>query len=356
MDLTYNHRDSEALLTYRKLRIIWRNLMKTYSVKEVRDITGLTWKQLYEYKVGIPGIGPMNDAGYKQYSKEDLEKLVQAALMAKLGAKPKDINKAFSDEKYDRKKVIKELHDRAKRRLVEAQDIMTVIENLLPLSNATEVINSYAIRDLHTLAENFRNLLKDEDTLLFEKYIEKKGWDGLFEEIGKLKDLEEDDIGKEKSYSPVLNLKKFGEETIGMAGNRFLMFIASSLFASDYVRKRVENAFGQGKADIISKVILEYMGKAFSKESDGAMDQLFEYIGRDYDDEEVKTYIENLKNSFMKNFGLKTTYEFLRNIEHLKYIFRIDENLSDDEVIKIVDEAINYVVGAVEHYEKTFIS
>lgn len=83
--------------------------MKTYSVKEVRDITGLTWKQLYEYKVGIPGIGPMNDAGYKQYSKEDLEKLVQAALMAKLGAKPKDINKAFSDEKYDRKKVLKEL-------------------------------------------------------------------------------------------------------------------------------------------------------------------------------------------------------------------------------------------------------
>ena len=27
--------------------------MKTYSVKEIREITGLTWKQLYEYKIGI---------------------------------------------------------------------------------------------------------------------------------------------------------------------------------------------------------------------------------------------------------------------------------------------------------------
>ena len=76
--------------------------MKTYSVKEVREITGLTWKQLYELKEGIPGIGPMNDAGYKQYSEEDLGKLVQATLMAKLGAKPKEINKAFADENYDR--------------------------------------------------------------------------------------------------------------------------------------------------------------------------------------------------------------------------------------------------------------
>ena len=331
--------------------MVYGGKMRTFSVKEVREITGLTWKQLYEYKLGIPGIGPMNDAGYKQYSKDDLEKLVQAALLAKLGAKPKDINKAFSNENYDRNKILKELHDKAQKKLVEAQDIITVTEFLETLTNTDLIINPYAIRNLHIFAENLRNDVKGEDSQILINYLEKKGEDELFAEIRKLKDLEQSDIGNETSNSLVRNLKNFGEETIGIDGNRFLMLVGLYLFAIDYFIKRVNSDCGEGKASIISDAIAEYMYIGFSKESDEDMTQLLEYVGRDYDDENVKKCICNLKKSFMKNFGLKTTYELLCNAESMKYLFLTADDLSNEDT-KYLNEAIDYVINGIKHYEE----
>ncbi len=320
--------------------------MKTYSVKEVREITGLTWKQLYEFKDGIHGIGAKNDAGYKQYSREDLGKLIQATLMAKLGAKPKEINKAFSDENYDRKKVLKELQIKAQRQLIEAQDILTVIENLLASSDDGEMLLNPAIRYLHIYAEHLRYVPNDKDVLLLEDYIKKNGEDELVAKVKKLEVLDVVDMGTDKASALIHDLKEFVEKTIGMDGNRFLRFLGAGL------GKKI---FGEEKAAIISDTIEIYMFKEFTKESDDDLAQLWaECIAIDYDDyndENVRECVDRIRYSFMENFGLNTTFELLCKMESIKLMNISDEYLSDEQ-IRERNEELEYIINAVRCYEE----
>lgn len=338
--------------------------MKTYSVKEVREITGLTWKQLYELKEGIPGIGPMNDAGYKQYSEEDLGKLVQATLMAKLGAKPKEINKAFADENYDRNKILKELQFRAVRQYVEAEDIITVTAALRNSSNDGEMLMNPAIRYLHIYAEHLRYVQanEDKDVLSYNDYIEKNGDDEIDAALLKLKVLDVADVGTEKASSLIRGLKEFAEKTIGMDGNRFLRLISLSLDSGNYDKAEFEKLCGKGKADTISAAIEIYMFMESIKESFDARVELREYIGVDtYDDEDIKTCVDSIQRSFMKNFGLKTTFEFLCKMESIKLLSIVTDYFSNNEIremkkMREMKEELDYVIRAVRSYEEPAVS
>ena len=105
--------------------------MKTFKVKEVREYTGLTRKQLFNYEKSIPPIKRENEAGYKVYDLQGLYKLSMAALLSELGAGPQRINDIFGSPDFDRKKVMEDLIDEAKRERQRLDDIITVVKSVM---------------------------------------------------------------------------------------------------------------------------------------------------------------------------------------------------------------------------------
>lgn len=333
----------------------WRLVMKTYSVKDIREITGLTGKQLYEYKESIPGIGPMNDAGYKQYSQDDLEKLVQAALMAKLGAKPKDINKAFLDENYDRSKVLKELGNRARKKLVELKDIITITDFYSMLSNQPHLVNPYVIKDLHRLAEYMRKTEKDDDTATFVQYLENGGNERLMEKLSLFEGLREEKLSEEEAEKYGYEMYKFAEKELDISPNRFLMVIQADLSSIETLRNGVDKMYGEGTSDVAALCMGIYLFNSFFEESEDDLEKAVDMIGLDYDDERAKICIERIRDSFMRNMGFRNTYECLNNIEAMKYYARLDDDVDNDDV-KDFDAVIDYISEGIRYYDEKSVS
>lgn len=97
---------------------------RLYSVKEIRESTGLTRKQLFEYEKSIVPAKKDYSNSYKYYDKEGMKKLRMAALYRQLGATPKIINSIFSSTKYDESKVLNNLIAEAQQKKNEAERII----------------------------------------------------------------------------------------------------------------------------------------------------------------------------------------------------------------------------------------
>ena len=132
--------------------------MRTFKVKEVREITGLTRKQLYDYQTSIPPVSTENDAGYKLYDQEGVNRLALAAMLSELGAGPAKINSIFGTDDYDVNNVLDTLIDEAKRKRDYFDDIIMVADFIRSLEARNEDfhINIFQIRDLHSYANHLR--------------------------------------------------------------------------------------------------------------------------------------------------------------------------------------------------------
>ncbi|MDD6807532.1 MAG: hypothetical protein PUD72_03665 [Oscillospiraceae bacterium] len=118
--------------------------MGKYSVKEVCEITGLTRKDLYNYKCSIKPAGYENKVlnrygeqidGYKYYDEDGLEMLRDAALLKSLGLKPKEINEVFLSGGGNIEEVIERIIQDAKKSRERLDDIIDVAEGLKKNSN-----------------------------------------------------------------------------------------------------------------------------------------------------------------------------------------------------------------------------
>ncbi len=321
--------------------------MRTFSVKEVREITGLNWKQLYEYKEGIPGIGPINDAGYKQYSEEDVHKLIQASLFAKLGAKPKEINKAFTNENYNKNAVLNELEIKANKKLIEIKDILTVISIFKDLADVPFYIDPYAISDLHTYAERIRALMESEDTKRFSVYLINGGEEKLINELKKFSLVTEETIEEPSTKELVRSLKKHGESETGINGNRFLLVIANDLLAAAGFREWVDGEIKEGFSDVVGIAIVNYLWEEFYASAKEVVLDLIDLVGFSYSDSRVSKDIHDIAYKLKEAFGFGTIDELVSQIRILGVCVKVQV---DDDDMEEFEEFIDYLVKGIEYY------
>lgn len=146
--------------------------MKTYKVWEVREYTGLTRKQLYTYEKGIPPVDRENEAGYKLYDEEGLDKLILASYCAKFGIKPQQINEIFGAEDYDRSEVIDFLITCTYAEADRMADILTILQALKKIDKDTKLsYNPLQYKTLRMLAESIRS---EEEREKYRRDKEKK--------------------------------------------------------------------------------------------------------------------------------------------------------------------------------------
>lgn len=316
--------------------------MRVFSVKEVRDLTGLTWKQLYEYKEGIPGIGPINEAGYKRYSEEDVDKLIQAMMLAKLGAKPKDINRVFTNKDYDRNKLLDDLEVKAKKKLEEINDILTVVEILKDME--INILNPYQVRDLHSFAEYLRSELNSEDVKKLEKFFEQ---DDAVARIAsflkKFEDITKDTVDDPSTHELVKELKDFVEKEIGVNGFWFLRVLANDAIANKSIKEGIDTGIKEGISEIIGEAIYDYLFTVFYEESDEELDKLVDLLGEDYGNHEVKECITQLEDHYMRVFGYRSKKQVFEDLKYLDFVlYDVDDSF---------EQVFDYFINGVRYYE-----
>ncbi|MBI4320696.1 MAG: MerR family transcriptional regulator [Chloroflexi bacterium] len=78
-----------------------------YTIKKVADLAGLTVRALHHYDhVGLLRPAAQNEAGYRLYAEEDLERLQQILFFRELGFSLRDIKAIVDSPDFDRKEAL----------------------------------------------------------------------------------------------------------------------------------------------------------------------------------------------------------------------------------------------------------
>lgn len=328
--------------------------MKTYTVREIREYTGLTRKQLFDYEKSIPPVDRVDNAGenhkgYKLYSQEGLDKLSMAALFAELGAGPQRINDIFGAENYDRKKVINDLIIEAKRERQRLNDIITVADHMKEFDLTSLSYNPFQITDLHQIAEAIRRDLKSEETLILSEKMEdekiRKKLLKIYKEIGNLKGMDSDPSIANKKVKKLIS---FIEIDIGISSwARILSGLSIALSATEDYRDYVDSYIGDGSAEYISGVISDYQMNCLIEDGDKYWKELEALEGRDYKDPEVENAIKVFLKLLEKWFGFRTLTEASNIIQALQYTLS-----QDDEIDSETKELLGYLFSVLKYYEE----
>lgn len=322
-------------------------MKKTFRVREIRKYTGLSRKQLYDYVKSIPPIGTENDAGYKLYDHEGLEKLSMAALFAELGAGPQRINDIFGAGDFDRKKAMDDLLYEAEEKRRHLDDIITVARIYKEMDAMVLPFNPFQIQGLHETAEAVRAELKSADT---KKLIDMDKKDGhrLLEIFREFKEYAENGIKPDGAGDQVEKLINFFCDGIGaenwariLSGHTALLISSSEYI--DYVEKDV----GNGVAEYISSAIIEYQMSGFLDDMEKELsDTLDDVIGMDYSAPEVGTLVLIFMVLMERWFGYTSFAEGLTLIQSARYA---SGHYEDDEYVR---ESFDYLYDTLSYYDR----
>ena len=325
--------------------------MRVYTVKEVRKYTGLTRKQLYDYKKSIPPIGMENEAGYKLYDQEGLEKLSIAALLAELGAGPQRINDIFGADDYDRKKVIKDLIDEAKREREHLDDIITVAEEFIKYNLSKMSYNMFQLRDLHQLATDIRQEKDSEDV---KNYIEKMDADTfskLIEIYGRFeKYINKTEITEELERD-VDAIACFASETLGLKNTaRFVYTQALALLVYDDYKAVIDNATRKGLSDVIADSILAYLTEHLTDElieldDNNAWDA---FVDEEFSSDGVRELVDKVAAIIQKWYGYGIGPELEMAVEGLK--IKLEQGSIEEDAEYII-KFFEVLLKAAKYYE-----
>ena len=314
--------------------------MKTYRIRDIRKYTGLSRKQIYDYSKSIKPIGFENDAKYKLYDREGLEKLSLAALLSELGAGPQRINDIFSSETFDKEIIINELINEAKNKIQDLEDIITVADFIKDFNIQGITINPLEVSGLHEQASLIRNALQSPDNIATAE-IFAENQSGLIE-IYKIicSDYDKfgpDDIPKE-DYDLLIG---FIKTTLGSENwARVFTGISTVLSSLDEYIIYVNSIIGSGSSDKIAEALVNYQLKGFFEEFEPYCTDDFdeEIEKRHYNSEIVRITLKHLLDIFSKWFGYRSGDEMSNVITTVQYLFEQEED--NDDYINNLNEAI----------------
>lgn len=306
--------------------------MKTYRIRDVRKYTGLSRKQIFDYSKSIKPIGVENDANYKLYDEEGLEKLSIAALLSNLGAGPQRINEIFSHENLDREKVIDELISEAKDKIQELEDIITVADYIKDYNFKGVTVNPLELSTLHETAVLIKEELNSPENIRLSENLEKKINDLI--EIYKKMCSDYDKYGEEE-----IPEEDF-EELISFITNeleyenwpRFFTGQVINLYSLEFYIEFIDSRIGKGSAETILTLIAKYQADHLFNDLDPILfdDEFDEKLeDRDYESETIRNSVKEIVGIFSKWYGYKSGEEISQLLTLLQYAFEQEEE-SDD--------------------------
>ena len=106
-----------------------------YKIKEVADLAGVSVRTLHHYdQIGLLKPDSVNEAGYRLYSRENLERLQQILFFKELGFELRAIKQILDSPGFDRLQALeahrKALQEKKKRLEALIGSVETTIESI----------------------------------------------------------------------------------------------------------------------------------------------------------------------------------------------------------------------------------
>jgi DNA-binding transcriptional MerR regulator len=115
---------------------------RTYQVKEVAGLTGLTVRALHHYdSIGLLAPRARSAAGYRLYDEDDLLRLQQILIGRELGLSLEGIRRSLDDPRFDRREALLAQRAELATRAERATDMMHAIDAALTAIEEKDMSN-----------------------------------------------------------------------------------------------------------------------------------------------------------------------------------------------------------------------
>lgn len=332
--------------------------MGLYTVRQVREFTGLTGKQLFSYEKSIPPVDRMdNDGwngeryhkGYKLYDKEGLDKLTLAALFSELGAGPQKINAIFSQATYQRENALEDLLLEAKRKKQELEDVIIVAEALKEIDLSSMVYNPFQTNDLHGMAELIRKFNDSDDVIKFQE-MDAQSEKKILQIFKKFKAVKAGDEDCEKAYELVEELISFMKEEIKINNYAIILtLISNGMIQGKKSKEIIEREIGDGMGERISLSIAKYQYTHMYEEGQDVIHKLYEMIGLPFSDKRVQQCVHSIVPLIEKWFGYTSIVDMIAVLKGAKLYSLYEEDAETNNYF-------SYMLDAFEYYKKNSIN
>ena len=112
---------------------------RTYQVKEVAELSGLSVRALHHYDaIGLLVPSTRTAAGYRLYSDDDLLRLQQILIGRELGLSLEDIRRSLDDPRFDRRQILLDQRAQLKQRAEHTAQMIGAIDAALAAVKDTE--------------------------------------------------------------------------------------------------------------------------------------------------------------------------------------------------------------------------
>jgi|SRR5688572_15609485 len=113
---------------------------RTYQVKEVAELSGLSIRALHHYdSIGLLTPNARSAAGYRLYADDDLLRLQQILIGRELGLSLEDIRRSLDDPKFDRREALLAQRGALASRAERAADMIRAIDAALTAIEETDM-------------------------------------------------------------------------------------------------------------------------------------------------------------------------------------------------------------------------
>lgn len=128
---------------------------RTYHVKEVASLSGLSIRALHHYDaIGLLVPGMRSAAGYRVYTDDDLLRLQQVLIGRELGLALEEIRRSLDDPGFDRKRALREQRVELERRAQATAQMIRAIDAALEAVEKTHEMEDAKV-DMKMIFDGF---------------------------------------------------------------------------------------------------------------------------------------------------------------------------------------------------------
>lgn len=296
---------------------------RLWSVKEIRDLTGLTGKHLYYYHhegvaraTSYSNYSVEGHDGYKLYDDAGVAKLQQIAMYHDLGLKRNEIRDIMLAPNYDVHRALDDLQVQLEEKRNRLDRHLAAIDQLRQIGVKNGLIKIFSFSSLDELGGNALRLPNSLFTEWGEAFLEEKEqnlerFENSFEQLlQELSELEGQSLLKERGVDVVRQIFEEAIHYLGLFGYLFVSTMFLSVMGEGAIAKEIfSDEITSAQREVIASYLKNDM-QLLLEEVAQIIAGHHETIGGPLDTREVKEMVIEIKKVLASHFGLKNDDEY----------------------------------------------
>ena len=240
-----------------------------YTVKEVRELTGISARTLHHYDaIGLLRPTQLTEAGYRLYDDDAVEQLYMILLYRELGFSLAQIQKILGAPDFDRNRILDHQIDLMEKKITHIKNRITLARGIRVTGTRYLDMKDFKPEQIDDYASQAKTLYGKTDayreysaksagrTAAQERELGSQVMD-FFVELGSLKHL---DPGSEEVQDWVKRLQAFFTANYYHCTPQILLSLGATYAGGGSMTENIDNAGGKGTGEFACRAIEIYCG------------------------------------------------------------------------------------------------